>query len=466
MSTLPATESNRIEFKREVPSSLERMVVGFLNYREGGVLYIGVNDDGSVYGVPDADAAQLAIKNRLRDNIAPSCMGLFDVVLMDVDGKAVLRIDIASGCEKPYYIKNAGMSPKGCFLRVGSSVEAMPEDMIETLFARRARNSLRNMESPRDDLTFTQLKIHYEGRGLELNGQFLKTLEFLTSTGSYNYAAYLMADSNGNSVKFAKYAGRDRVDLIENEEFGRCSLLKSFFQLETRLRGENKTFAKITFERRLERKLVEETPLREAVLNALLHNDYTYGATPKVEMFSDRIEVTSAGGLPPGVSREDFLSGYSNPRNKELMRIFHDLGIVESLGSGIPRILSKYPPENIQITDSYIRVVFPFAEGYQGDSSSNGGESKGESKGENNEGKNPVVRLPENSAERNVRILLQLLSDHPRLTIPTIASFLDISESGVQKILRRLRSENRIRRIGSTKAGRWEVLPPSSDSET
>jgi len=91
-----------------------------------------------------------------------------------------------------------------------------------------------------------------------------------------------------------------------------------------------------------------------AFLNAVVHNDYSYGATPKLEFFSDRAEVTSMGGLPYG--------GCSVPRNKEIMRVFRDLEIVEHLGSGVPRIVNAYGKEAFEIRDSFIRIIFRFAE--------------------------------------------------------------------------------------------------------
>src|SRR5690606_37027296 len=114
---------------------------------------------------------------------------------------------------------------KGCFIRLGSASEPMDATMIENLFAKRVRNSLGNITSIRQDLTFEQLKIYYEARGLKLNEQFASNLELLTSDGKYNYVAYLMADINGTSIKVAKYKGLNKVHLIENNEYGYCSLV-------------------------------------------------------------------------------------------------------------------------------------------------------------------------------------------------------------------------------------------------
>jgi ATP-dependent DNA helicase RecG len=102
----------------------------------------------------------------------------------------------------------------------------MPQGMIDKLFSTRTRNSIGKIRSNRQDLTFEQLRIYYEEKRKPLNGQFKKSLELLTEDGALNYAAYLLADENGVSIKVAKYRGTNRVDLIENNEYGYCSLIK------------------------------------------------------------------------------------------------------------------------------------------------------------------------------------------------------------------------------------------------
>ena len=110
-------ESNRIEFKEKLTDSLEKEVVAFLNYNGGGVIYLGVNRDGHTVGIVNCDEIQLKIKDKLKHNIQPSCLGLFDVIAEKRDGQDIIKIIIASGNETPYYIKKYGMSPRGssCF---------------------------------------------------------------------------------------------------------------------------------------------------------------------------------------------------------------------------------------------------------------------------------------------------------------------------------------------------------------
>ena len=221
------TETNRIEYKRELSDGLEKEVIAFLNYREGGIIYIGIDKDGNTYGLADSDSDQLKIKDRLKNNIRPSALGLFDIVSEERNSKNILKIIVASGPEKPYHLKKYGMSEKGCFIRLGSAAEPMPQKMIDELFAKRTRNSISKIKAGRQDLGFGQLKIYYEESGYTLGKPFAKNLELLTEDGAFNYAGYLLADKNNTSIKVAKYSGITRTDLIESNEYGHECLVKA-----------------------------------------------------------------------------------------------------------------------------------------------------------------------------------------------------------------------------------------------
>ena len=358
-------ESKNIEYKRQVTPELEKEVVAFLNTNEGGFIYIGIDKTGKTIGVPNPDAVQLELKDHFKNNILPSCMGLFDILLEKRDDKNIVKIIVAGGYEKPYYIKKYGLSEKGAFIRIGSASEPMPSRQIEELFTKRTRYSIGKIKSPKKDLRFQQLQIYYQSMGKTLNEQFARNLELLNEDGDYNYVAYLMNDINNISVRVARYAGTNQVDLIQNEEYGHESLIKATQQVLDKLNLENRTFTKITYKQRIERRLWNPVALREAVINAFVHNDYTYEVAPKFEIFKDRLVITSCGGLPYGISQEEFFSGTSIPRNKELMRIFRDVELVEHLGSGIPRILQSYPKESFKFMENTLRVIFPIDEDLQ-----------------------------------------------------------------------------------------------------
>jgi ATP-dependent DNA helicase RecG len=444
-------ETNRIEFKRELSDDLEKEVIAFLNYREGGKIFIGINDDGSSYGVPDFDAVQLKIKDRLKTNIQPSCLGLFDVIHEVQDGKDIIQINIASGTEKPYYLKKRGMSEKGCFIRVGSASEPMNSRQIEELFAKRTRNSLSKIVSNRQDLTFEQLKIYYNTQGFELNNKFLKSLDLFTPSGQYNYVAYLLADDNSVSMKVAKYAGTDKTDLVENVEFGYCSIIKATHSILDKLDVENKTFVKITgAAERLQKQMIDKTALREALINAIVHNDYTSEVPPVVEIYSDRLSITSYGGLVHGLSQEEFFAGRSMPRNRELMRVFRDLRLVEQLGSGIHRILKAYNKDIFKMSDNFMEISFPYEKEYL---NKEGGQIGGQIE--------LVERLVEGLVESQKKIVI-LVAENPKISKKDMSEKIGISTTAIDKNIEALKKKNIIKRVGSDRSGSWQIMYPSN----
>ncbi|MDD3772498.1 MAG: ATP-binding protein, partial [Weeksellaceae bacterium] len=190
------SETNRIEYKQELNNDvdIEKEVIAFLNYHEGGIIYIGIDKKGNTFGVADVDGDMLKLKDRIKHNISPSAMGLFDVVAETKDGKNLIKIIVAGGSEKPYFKKKFGMTERGCFIRIGTAAEPMPQTMIEKLFASRTRNSLHRIKSVRQNLSFEQLKIYYNEKGLTLSERFKESLELLTEDGSLNYVSYLLAD--------------------------------------------------------------------------------------------------------------------------------------------------------------------------------------------------------------------------------------------------------------------------------
>lgn len=202
------------------------------------------------------------------------------------------------------------MTPEGCFIRVGSSCEPLDSKKIEELYTKRTKNSLRNIISPIQDLSFSQLKIYYEENKYPINDNFLRQLDLYTQDDKYNYVAYLLSDNNSISIKVATYSGNDAYDLIENEEYGRCSLIKATKTVIDKFDFINKTYSKITGDaERKEIKMFDRTAVREAIVNAIVHNKWQLENPPKFEIFNDHISITSTGGLPNNITEKEFLRG-------------------------------------------------------------------------------------------------------------------------------------------------------------
>ena len=433
---LNVIEDVRNEFKVKLTDKFEEEVISFLN-TNGGNIYIGINDKGDIVGINGKiDLLQRTIKDRIKDNIMPSTLGLYDVVTLEENGKKYIKVIIAHGSEGPYYIKGMGMTPDSCFIRVGSSIQSMPYDMINNRVNKRTRTSLRNIVSPKQNLTFSQLKIYYEEKGFNINNNFLKQLDLYTDDGKYNYNAYLLADNNTVSIKFGKYAGTNAVDLIENEDFGNCSLIKATKNILNKIEIENKIFTKIEYPERKEIKMYDFAAVREAVVNAIVHNDWSNEYAPKFEMFSDRLVISSNGGIQDSTTKEEFLEGFSLPKNKELMKVFNDLDLVEQMGTGIIRILQSYNKESFEFFPNFIRVTFPFNEN--------------KFKLTKNEIQNSKITETQNN-------IIGLMLDSPTITQETLARLLDVNIRTIQRNIKILMDMGLVERTGATKKGKWIV---------
>lgn len=434
-------EDSRNEFKEVLNDKLEKEVIGFLN-SNGGNLYIGVDNDAKVIGIKDnIDELQLKIKDRIKNNILPATLGLFDIEIKEYDSKKYLHIIVASGNEKPYYLKKFGMTPDGSFIRVGSSCEHLSEKQIEELYASRTKTSLKTILSPTQDLTFSQLKIYYEEMKYKINDNFLKQLGLIMDDGRYNYLAYLLADNNDISIKVATYSGSDAYDLIENEEYGYCCLVKAAKNVINKFEQINKTYTKITSENRREVKMFEIIPVKEAITNAFVHTLWEREYPPKFEIFNNHIAISSTGGLPLNVTKDDFLKGFSAPTHPELMRVFKDLELVEQLGTGIIRILKSYDKDVYEFSNNFIRVNFNF------------------------KSSESLTNIPKALNSNNNYIftetqekIIDLIKKNNRITQPEISDKLGINISTVNRNMVFLKEKNIIKRIGSNKNGQWKIL--------
>lgn len=212
--------------------------------------------------------------------------------------------------------------------------------------------------------------------------------------------------------------------------------------------------------RRKEIKLVDPDALREVILNALIHNDYINGSFPIFEIYDDRIEVISSGGLPIGLSEDDFFKGRSMPRNRELVRIFSDMDLCEQLGSGMKKILKAYTKDILTISEYFIAVKLKYDQNALqilkerspgGDlDASDGGLGAGDGGLGAGDG---VFGEIENLTGK---ILIEVTND-PYITQRDLADTLNISIRSIQRGLHILRDKGIIERRGGKRYGYWYV---------
>ena len=209
-------------------------------------------------------------------------------------------------------------------------------------------------------ISFRTLKIYYAEKGFHLDdSSFEANLGLKTPQGKYNLLAELMSDKNTIPLIVVKFNGRDKTSVSERSDYGFQCLLFAFEQLRNRLAAENIRVSDTTTRPRKDKTLFDFDCAIEAVINALVHNDWTQ-SQPLISLFEDRLEILSHGGIPNGETVEMFFQGISKPRNDMLMRLFLNMELTEHTGHVVPTIVSKYGRESFQIKKSYINIVIPF----------------------------------------------------------------------------------------------------------
>jgi len=433
-------ETHKIEFKKILNDKFEKEVVAFLN-ADGGDLYIGVDDKGNFIGVDNITKVSEQCTCKIIDGISPSVVGLFTNKILTKNDKQYILISLSSGVQKPYYIKKYGMSPKGCYVRKGATSIPMHQSDIDNLYKNRINCNIQSRKSPIQNLSFQQLKIFYEEKGKDTGQYFLQNLGFYTEDHTFNYLAYLFSDNSNISIKIAKFNGKDKIDLSSSDDYGFCSLIKTCYNVLNRLNIENINTATITAKVREDKRLINEIALREAAINAIVHNDYMNTSVPAFFFYSDRLEIESGGGLPYGLTENEFYSGKSIPRNPGIIRIFKDLGYVEQLGSGIQRILSVYSKDIFKITDNFVNVIFKYDKVAM---------RKLNIKSE----ENLIDHREINTIESKKQIIREAISNNSKISTEKLANICHISVRTVKKYMKSMED---IEFIGSGYSGHWEI---------
>ncbi len=295
-------------------------------------------------------------------------------------------------------------------------------------------------------LSFDMMKVLLISRGYHINEtSFEANFNLLMKDGEYNLMAELLSDHNMIPLIFVKFRGNTKASISQRSDYGDQSILLGLQRLKDRLIAENICITDTTVRPRIDEYLYDIDSVNEALVNAIVHNDWTI-SEPLVSFYNDRMEITSHGGIPREITREDFFKGVSHPRNSVLMRIFLKLGIVEHTGHGIPKIIEKYGVKAFDIHDTFINVIIPFNKKVTATL------PKFVDDGENYE-KDLSCELTDNEK----RVLLELINN-PNISYDTLVVELIISRRTVSRVFNSLVEKGFIERIGSNKKGYWKVI--------
>ena len=366
---LKQPEGRRLEFKETVPKGedLAKTVIAFSN-DAGGEIFVGIkNEPREIVGIPDE--ALFRTEEQIANIVADLCEPtiLPEITFVAVEDKTVIRVKIHRGSQVPYYLKTAGKL-KGTYIRVGSSNRLASEEIIQEL-ERLRRNvsfdSLPVREVTIEELDFSDFLKKYEERtGEKLDKNGLRKLELIKEINGQEHPtnAALLLCSSKHKQKLFPYAKIEcaRFKGTKTEEFLDQATIESsvVLQPEEVMRFGQRNIAKGATLNGIYREDKWEYPLiaiREAVINAIVHRDYSLtGKDIKVAIFDDMLEITSAGTLPPSIDITELSAGQSEIRNRVLAPIFKKLGLIEQWGTGFRKIqeaLKEYPNVELRFNE-------------------------------------------------------------------------------------------------------------------
>ena len=347
-------ESKTLEYKETLTNTFLKTVSAYANYGTGVILF-GVTDDGTVKGIENPEKVCLEIENRINDSIDPAP----EYTLSVNSRTSVITLKVYEGLHKPYLYKSKA------YRRNDSAT--VPADRLELsrLILEGQNSSYEELPASEQRLSFKALEeklvniLHIES----FCEDTLKTLELYKDGVGYNKAGEIIADVNGFSgIDLVRFGDSINV-ILDRETLDRRSILTQFDQALSFYR-KNYQYEQISGSLRETVILIPEEAFREAIANALVHRTWDVDAHIGVSMFPDRIEIVSPGGLPKGVSKEDYLrGGISILRNRIIGNIFFRLRMIEKFGTGIRRIVESYKDSNIKpifdATENTVRITLP-----------------------------------------------------------------------------------------------------------
>lgn len=347
-------ESKNLEFKESVTNTFLKTVSAFANYGTGKILF-GVMDNGVVKGIENPEKVCLDIENRINDCLDP----VPEYILEINERTSVITLTVSEGLHKPYLYKAKA------YRRNDSATVPVDRLSLTRLILEGQNLSFEESVARNQELHFAVLErklktvLHLEN----VTPDTLKTLELYKDGEGFTVAAELLADQNSFSgIDMIRFG--DSINILLDRELheresiltqydAALSMYRKYYQYEQINGSERETVI-----------LIPEAAYREAVANALVHRTWDVEINIHVEMFPDKIEITSPGGLPQGVTKEEYLrGGLSVLRNRIIGNLFFRLHLIERFGTGIRRIKESYKDNDrkpiFEVFENSIKIMLP-----------------------------------------------------------------------------------------------------------
>jgi ATP-dependent DNA helicase RecG len=278
------------------------------------------------------------------------------------ENKLFIKLTVSQGTKKPYYLSDKGLKPTGVYVRSGTTSVPASEDAIRIMIKMTDGDSFESNRSLVQELSFNTLEEELQKRGLEFTEVQMGNLGILSTDNIYTNMGLLVSDQCKHSIKFAIFQGTNKLVFRDRKELT-GSLFAQLTDAYKTIDFYNRIKATFHDLLRKDERDYPEDAVREALLNAIVHRDYSFSGSTFINLYSDRLEIISLGGLVSGLSLEAAMLGVSQPRNEKLASLFYRMKLIEAYGTGISKIISCYKGLPVQPkfenVEGAFRVVLP-----------------------------------------------------------------------------------------------------------
>jgi len=376
----PLQESSSIEFKREIPKNEQiiKTVVGFCN-QNGGKLIIGVDDDGTIYGIPETKVNALLeyLDKSIYEAVVPPVIP--QVYTQRIGDKIILIIEVSTGANKPYYIKSEGLE-KGAYIRLGRSTMPANADTIEELKWRSRGLSFDTLPVYHATIKDLDLKAFNEFLALRKSDRkgpknindLLLSYQLITHEHAHTYPtvggillfgkqpqhffseAFIICSHFSGTEGRQAIASRDCTGTLMQQFNDAYDFVLSRLNVSFTIKGP----------RRIEQLEIPKDALREMLINAIIHRNYHINGPTKIAIYENRIEIFSPGTFPGSLDVHNLKMGITYIRNKAIAKVFREMGYMEKLGTGFITLFESYkkyelPTPHVIEGVNYIKCILP-----------------------------------------------------------------------------------------------------------